>query len=124
MAAKDVKFRGEARDKMLRGVNVLADAVKVTLGPKGRLVMLDKSFGAQDPQSDDEGVLGHVESRPGDLQAPQVAVGKHRGDRLESRRQVRSQEGDPLLHSWYRHREGKLAERERPSLQGRGKARL
>ncbi|MDB5490943.1 MAG: groL [Micavibrio sp.] len=54
MAAKDVKFRGEAREKMLRGVNVLADAVKVTLGPKGRLVVIDKSFGA--PQVTKDGV--------------------------------------------------------------------
>ena len=46
MAAKDVKFDTDARDRMLRGVNVLADAVKVTLGPKGRNVVLDKSFGA------------------------------------------------------------------------------
>ncbi|MEQ4794821.1 hypothetical protein ABN128_32055, partial [Klebsiella variicola subsp. variicola] len=46
MAAKDVKFGVDARNKMLRGVNVLADAVKVTLGPKGRNVVLDKSFGA------------------------------------------------------------------------------
>jgi chaperonin GroEL len=46
MAAKDVKFSTEARDKMLRGVDVLANAVKVTLGPKGRNVVLDKSFGA------------------------------------------------------------------------------
>ncbi|RWK30615.1 chaperonin GroEL [Mesorhizobium sp.] len=46
MAAKDVKFHTEAREKMLRGVNILADAVKVTLGPKGRNVVLDKSFGA------------------------------------------------------------------------------
>src|SRR5229473_3089957 len=46
MAAKDVKFSGEARDKMLRGVDILANAVKVTLGPKGRNVVLDKSFGA------------------------------------------------------------------------------
>ncbi|TIL29668.1 chaperonin GroEL [Mesorhizobium sp.] len=46
MAAKDVKFHTEAREKMLRGVNILADAVKVTLGPKGRNVILDKSFGA------------------------------------------------------------------------------
>ena len=44
MAAKDVKFGNDARVKMLRGVNVLADAVKVTLGPKGRNVVLDKSF--------------------------------------------------------------------------------
>ncbi|MBR0679708.1 chaperonin GroEL [Roseomonas eburnea] len=46
MAAKDVKFGATARDKMLRGVDILADAVKVTLGPKGRNVVLDKSFGA------------------------------------------------------------------------------
>jgi chaperonin GroEL len=46
MAAKDVKFASEARDKMLRGVDLLANAVKVTLGPKGRNVVIDKSFGA------------------------------------------------------------------------------
>jgi chaperonin GroEL len=46
MAAKDVRFGGEARSRMLRGVDILADAVKVTLGPKGRNVVLDKSFGA------------------------------------------------------------------------------
>ena len=46
MAAKEVKFQSEARDKMLRGVEILANAVKVTLGPKGRNVVLDKSFGA------------------------------------------------------------------------------
>src|ERR1700741_4017425 len=46
MAAKDVKFAGDARSRMLRGVDILADAVKVTLGPKGRCVVLDKSFGA------------------------------------------------------------------------------
>ncbi len=46
MAAKDVKFDTDARNRLLRGVNVLADAVKVTLGPKGRNVVLDKSFGA------------------------------------------------------------------------------
>src|SRR5512143_2077980 len=46
MAAKEVKFSRDARDRMLRGVNILADAVKVTLGPKGRNVVLDKSFGA------------------------------------------------------------------------------
>ena len=46
MAAKDVKFSTEARDKMLRGVDILANAVKVTLGPKGRNVIIDKSFGA------------------------------------------------------------------------------
>src|SRR5881409_2341544 len=46
MAAKDVKFSGDARDRMLRGVDILANAVRVTLGPKGRNVVIDKSFGA------------------------------------------------------------------------------
>src|ERR671936_921807 len=46
MAAKDVRFSGEAREKMLRGVDILANAVKVTLGPKGRNVVIEKSFGA------------------------------------------------------------------------------
>tara|TARA_Y100001960_G_scaffold300837_1_gene350296 strand:+ start:171 stop:1814 length:1644 start_codon:yes stop_codon:yes gene_type:complete len=54
MAAKDVKFRESARERMLSGVNVLADAVKVTLGPKGRNVVLDKSFGA--PRISKDGV--------------------------------------------------------------------
>ena len=46
MAAKEVKFSLDARDRMLRGVDTLADAVKVTLGPKGRNVVIEKSFGA------------------------------------------------------------------------------
>jgi hypothetical protein len=46
MAAKEVKFSVEARDKMLRGIDILANAVRVTLGPKGRNVVLDKSYGA------------------------------------------------------------------------------
>jgi chaperonin GroEL len=54
MAAKDVKFSGEARERMLRGVDILANAVKVTLGPKGRNVVIDKSFGA--PRTTKDGV--------------------------------------------------------------------
>jgi chaperonin GroEL len=54
MAAKDVKFGAEARERMLKGVDVLADAVKVTLGPKGRNVIIEKSFGA--PRSTKDGV--------------------------------------------------------------------
>src|SRR3979490_2924071 len=46
MAAKEVRFSGDARERMLRGVDILASAVRVTLGPKGRNVVLDKSFGA------------------------------------------------------------------------------
>ena len=45
MAAKEVRFGTAAREKMLRGIDILADAVKVTLGPKGRNVLLDKSYG-------------------------------------------------------------------------------
>src|SRR5512144_2528569 len=54
MAAKDVKFGAGARERMLRGVDILADAVKVTLGPKGRNVVIDKSFGA--PRTTKDGV--------------------------------------------------------------------
>src|SRR5512145_2613733 len=54
MAAKDVKFGGDARERMLRGVDILANAVKVTLGPKGRNVVLDKAFGA--PRISKDGV--------------------------------------------------------------------
>src|SRR5882672_9266458 len=46
MAAKEVRFDAEARDKLLRGIDILADAVKVTLGPKGRNVVIERSFGA------------------------------------------------------------------------------
>ncbi|MEO1796083.1 MAG: chaperonin GroEL [Pseudomonadota bacterium] len=61
MAAKDVKFDTSARDKMLKGVNVLADAVKVTLGPKGRNVVLDKSFGAPRITKDGVSVAKEIE---------------------------------------------------------------
>src|ERR1700760_4683768 len=46
MAAKDVRFGGDARQRMMRGVDTLAEAVRITLGPKGRNVLLDKSYGA------------------------------------------------------------------------------
>lgn len=61
MAAKDVKFGNDARVKMLRGVNILADAVKVTLGPKGRNVVLDKSFGAPAITKDGVSVAREIE---------------------------------------------------------------
>lgn len=61
MAAKDVKFGNDARVKMLEGVNVLADAVKVTLGPKGRNVVLDKSFGAPVITKDGVSVAREIE---------------------------------------------------------------
>jgi chaperonin GroEL len=64
MAAKDVKFSGDARERMLRGVDILANAVRVTLGPKGRNVVLDKSFGA--PRITKDGVTVAKEIELGD----------------------------------------------------------
>ncbi|CRK85492.1 60 kDa chaperonin [Candidatus Providencia siddallii] len=61
MAAKDVKFGSDARTKLLRGVNILADAVKVTLGPKGRNVVLDKSFGSPVITKDGVSVAREIE---------------------------------------------------------------
>src|SRR5690606_23384695 len=61
MAAKDVKFSRDARERMLRGVNILADAVKVTLGPKGRNVVIDKSFGAPRITKDGVSVAKEIE---------------------------------------------------------------
>jgi chaperonin GroEL len=64
MAAKDVRFNIDARDRMLRGVDILANAVKVTLGPKGRNVVLDKSYGA--PRITKDGVTVAKEIELGD----------------------------------------------------------
>jgi chaperonin GroEL len=61
MAAKDVRFSGDARDRMLRGVETLANAVKVTLGPKGRNVVLEKSFGAPRITKDGVTVIKEIE---------------------------------------------------------------
>src|SRR5512145_2489489 len=61
MAAKEVKFSTEARTKMLRGVDILADAVKVTLGPKGRNVVIEKSFGAPRITKDGVSVAKEIE---------------------------------------------------------------
>src|SRR5258706_515619 len=69
MAAKEVRFSVDARDKMLRGIDILANAVKVTLGPKGRNVVLDKSFGA--PRITKDGVT--VAKEIGDFLAKAMA---------------------------------------------------
>ena len=61
MAAKEVKFGDSARKKMLTGVNVLADAVKATLGPKGRNVIIEKSFGAPTITKDGVSVAKEIE---------------------------------------------------------------
>src|SRR5215468_10458390 len=61
MAAKDVKFKESARSRMIVGVNILADAVKVTLGPKGRNVVLERSFGAPTVTKDGVSVAKEIE---------------------------------------------------------------
>ena len=61
MAAKEVKFSDDARQRMMKGVNVLADAVKITLGPKGRNVVLEKSFGAPTITKDGVSVAKEIE---------------------------------------------------------------
>ena len=61
MAAKEVKFGDSARARMIVGVNILADAVKVTLGPKGRNVVIDKSFGAPHITKDGVSVAKEIE---------------------------------------------------------------
>ena len=63
MAAKEVKFGTDARNKMLAGIDTLADAVKVTLGPKGRNVVLDKAFGAPRITKDGVTVAKEIELR-------------------------------------------------------------
>ena len=61
MTAKEVRFSTDARDRMMRGVDILANAVKITLGPKGRNVILDKSFGAPRTTKDGVAVAKEIE---------------------------------------------------------------
>jgi len=61
MAAKEIKYRSEAREKIMKGVNTLADAVKVTLGPKGRNVVLEKSWGSPTITKDGVTVAKEIE---------------------------------------------------------------
>ena len=83
MAAKDVKFSTDARDRMLRGVDILANAVKVTLGPKGRNVVLDKSFGAPRITKDGVTVAKEIELRQvREHGRPDGARGRHQDQRL------------------------------------------
>ena len=62
MAAKDVKFHDSARSKIVAGANILADAVKITLGPKGRNVVLERSFGAPTITKDGVSVAKEIRS--------------------------------------------------------------
>ncbi len=61
MAAKEVKFGDDARSRMVAGVNILANAVKITLGPKGRNVVLDKAFGSPTVTKDGVSVAKEIE---------------------------------------------------------------
>src|SRR5580658_11028118 len=61
MAAKEIRFNGDARDRMMRGIDTLANAVKMTLGPKGRNVLLDKSYGAPRVTKDGVTVAKEIE---------------------------------------------------------------
>ncbi len=91
MAAKDVKFSSDAREKMLRGVDILADAVKVTLGPKGRNVVIEKSFGA--PRITKDGVTVAKEIELADKLREHGRADGPRG-RLEDQRHCRRRHDD------------------------------
>src|SRR5260370_42576436 len=78
MSAKEVKFGVDARDRMLRGVDILNNAVKVTLGPKGRNVVLDKSFGAPRITKDGVAVLGDARCAEGLVEHDVAALGAER----------------------------------------------
>ena len=92
MAAKDVRFSGDARERMLRGVDVLANAVKVTLGPKGRNVVLDKSFGA--PRITKDGVtVAKEKPQEGEV----VAVGPGGRDESGKLISIGLKKGDKVL---------------------------
>ena len=103
MAAKDVKFAGDARDRMLRGVDILANAVKVTLGPKGRNVVIDKSFGA--PRITKDGVTVAKE-KPSQGQV--VAVGPGGRDEAGKLIPIDLKVGDKVLFGKWSGTEVKL----------------
>ena len=92
MAAKDVKFSRDARERILRGVDILADAVKVTLGPKGRNVVIDKSFGAPVTTKDGVTVAKEIELKDRFQQSQRnQSCGKQRGCAQQKHEQERQQ---------------------------------
>ena len=94
MAAKEVRFGDDARTKMLKGVNTLANAVKVTLGPKGRNVVLDKSFGAPTITKDGVSVAKEIELED-KLENMGAAIHEEDGDNL-----INSMNGRLTLHEY------------------------
>ena len=107
MAAKDVKFSGDARDRMLRGVDILANAVKVTLGPKGRNVVIEKSFGA--PRITKDGVTVAKE-KPS--QGEITAVGPGGRDEAGKLIPIDLQVGDRVLFGKWSGTEVKIGDEE------------
>ena len=99
MSAKDVKFSQDAREKMLRGVDILANAVKVTLGPKGRNVVIEKSFGAPRITKDGVTVAKEIEledkfENMGAQMVREVASEDHRPRRRRHHHRHRARPGD------------------------------
>ena len=122
MAAKEVKFGNEARIKMLEGVNILADAVKVTLGPKGRNVVLDKSFGAPTITKDGVSVAREIEleQRTFDKLKPNLgtfvayygaAAGQPQGDFFATADQALFAANGGAINSWVAPAGGNVTER-------------
>ena len=103
MAAKDVKFSSDARERMLRGVDILANTVKVTLGPKGRNVVLDKSFGA--PRITKDGVTVAKE-KP--MEGKVMAVGPGARDEAGKLVPLDVKKGDKILFGKWSGTEVKL----------------
>ena len=103
MAAKDVKFSIDARDRMLRGVDILTNAVRVTLGPKGRNVVLDKSFGA--PRITKDGVTVAKE-KPSEGEV--IAVGPGGRDEAGKLIPIDVKKGDRVLFGKWSGTEVKL----------------
>ncbi len=110
MAAKDVVFGGEARARMVEGVNVLANAVKVTLGPKGRNVVLERSFGAPTVTKDGVSVAKEIELKD---KLQNMARPAREGSGLQDQRHRRRRHHD-------RHRAGPGHRARRLQVRGRG----
>ena len=95
---KDVKFSTDARARLLKGVNVLADAVKVTLGPKGRNVVLDKSFGAPRITKDGVSVAKEIDLKDKYIEQINIKLVQNSNSlRLNSDRN----EFKKIKHNWY-----------------------
>jgi len=97
MAAKEIRYDQKAREALLKGVNILADAVKVTLGPKGRNVILEKSFGSPTVTKDGVTVAKEIE-----LEDKFENMGAQMVREVPPRRRTSPATGPPRLPSWPR----------------------